>query len=214
MHALRVTLLGTLMMTVGASAALGQQLAPMDDEAKRKVLGALKDHLGKIESPQVKIDPDPAAAVGLRFKQDAILLIPQQDLPGSSDDEATRAAVRSPAGTGLGYLLLSSNFTPVVDGKSLDDKKLRGIEFVDPRGEKRSLRCLLLAVRQASEEDWRLLVYGTEKEPLIDVPFDDAPAKQKGPVAIRVEDISGHRGTLVVNVLEEYEAGLQLEYGG
>lgn len=214
MYTLRATLLGFLIVTAGASAAMGQQLSPMDAKAKRQVIGMLKDHLGKLESPQVKIDPDPAGAAGLRFRQDAILLVPQKDLPGSPDDASNRTEVRSPAGAGLAYLLLSSRFTPVIDGKTVEAKKLRTIEVDSPRGGKQSLRCLLLAVRQVSDEDWRLLVYGAEKEPLIDVLIDEAPAKQKGPVAIRVEDVSGRRGTLVVNVLEEYEAGFQLEYGG
>ena len=58
MNAMRVALLGTLMMTLGASATLGQQLSQMDAKAKRQILGVLKDHLGKLEAPQVKIDPD------------------------------------------------------------------------------------------------------------------------------------------------------------
>jgi hypothetical protein len=117
-------------------------------------------------------------------------------------------------GTGLGYLLLTSDFTPVADGHTLEEKKLRKLQIVDRHGENQSIRCLLLAVRQASEDDWRLLVYGIGKEPLIDVPFDDASDKQKGPVAIRIKDITGRRGTLVVNVLEKYEAGIELEFGG
>lgn len=214
MRAMRATMLSTLMMAFAVTTVCGQELAPMNDKAKQQALGILKDHLGQIKTPQVKIDPDPVHTVGLKIKQDGILLVPQKGLAESAEDEATRTAVRSQTGASLGYLLFTSSFTPVIDGKTVDAKKMRKIEVETPRGEKRAVYCLLLAVRQASEDDWRLFVYGTEKKPLIDIPFDDAAAEQPGPVAIRVEDVSGFRGKLVVNVLKKYEAGFQFEYGG
>ena len=72
--------------------------------------------------------------------------------------------------------------------------------------------CLLLAVRHVGGDDWRLYVYGAEKKPLIDVPFELAERPDSGPVEIDVENTSLSGGTLAITLFGKYKAGFKVGF--
>ena len=202
----RVALVACIAVVAGA--AFGQGPTPFDSERVQRVAELLTEKAAEVKSPQVKIEADVAKAAGLRFQRDGIVIVPQK---GLSEDEENRDVDTEP-GAALGYLFMSSGFGPVVDGKRVADEKLRTMKLVDNQGDEHAVRCFLLAVRRIDEEDWRLYVYGSEKKPLIDAQFSEAAEEKPGLVALDVDDITGHEGTLTITVFGRYQAGFRIGY--
>lgn len=191
-----------------ASFALAQNLTELDAQRSQRVAGMLMEKAAEIKSPQVKIETDTAKAVGVRYGRDGVLVVPRKGL----DEQKEYPEVRTEQGAGLAYLFLSSAFSPVIDGTRVKPERLRTVNVVDNQGTERAVACLLLAVRQIGEDDWRLYVYGADKKPLIDAPFTEAAAEKPGPIAVHVEQVAGFEGTLTITAFGKYQAGFRIRY--
>ena len=192
------------------SSALGQGLERMDSQKARDIAELLAEKAAQIEAPQVRVKADPSRAVGLTHKQDGILVIPKKGL--DENEKNGNNDVTTQQGAGMGLLFMTSAFCPIVDGKPASADMLRTLKVVDRQGQERTVTCLLLAVRQMPEDNWRLLVYGAGKDPLLNVAFDEAQRPNSGPIAIDVEDVSPSGGTLAVTVFGKYKAGFKVAY--
>ena len=197
---------------LGATSALAQSPNTMERQKAQRAAEMLTEKTVKLESLQVKIEADPSKAVGLEFKKEGILAIPQKGLDESEKDENSDS--RTEQGAGLAYLFMTSAFSLVIDGKPAEAEKLRAVKIADRQGNVRTVTCLLLAARRISEEDWRLYVYGIEKKPLANVPFEEVETEMKnaGPLCLDVENTSQREGTLAVTVFGKYIAGFKVAY--
>jgi hypothetical protein len=192
------------------SSALGQGLETMDSQKARSIAELLAVQAARIEAPQVKVDADPAHAIGLTYKKDGILAMPKKGLDEEEKDGNEQVSAQT--GAGLGLLFMTSAFSPIVDGRPASADLLRTVKVVDGQGQEHTVTCLLLAVRRISDENWRLYVYGTRKKPLIDAAFDEVRRPDSGPIAIDVEDVSYSDGTLAITVFGKYKAGFRVAY--
>lgn len=202
-----VTVVG---LALCVSSAPGQGLERIDSQKARNVAESLVQKVAQIETPQVRVQPDASQAVGLTHKEEGILVIPKKGLV--EDAKEGNKEVNTQQGAGLGFLFMTSAFRPIVDGKPAGADMLRTVKVVDGQGQERTVTCLLLAVRQISEDNWRLLVYGSGKSPLVNVAFDEAQRPNSGPIAIDVEDVSDSEGTLAITVFGKYKAGFRVAY--
>ena len=185
-----------------------QELTKIDSEKLQPVAQQLSKEAAKIEKPQVRIEADPANAVGLRYKKDGIIAIPQKGLKADSISNAANTET----GAAFAFLFMSESFAPVVDGGRVDDSKLRTVKLTDNQGNERTIKCLLLAVRQISGDDWRLYVYGSAKKPLVEAKFSARTTGVTQPILLKVDDVQGSEGTLKVLIFGKHQAGLRIGY--
>ncbi|HID78840.1 MAG TPA: hypothetical protein EYP56_22950 [Planctomycetaceae bacterium] len=190
--------------------AIGQQLDAMPQQRARRIGEILMEAAAKIRPAQVRIEADAAQATGLTINRDGIVVVPQKGLAES--EGKPEWDFRAESGVGLGYLFMTDAFCPLVEGKPVATKRMRALKVQDRQGRQVEVRCFLLAVRQLSDDDWRLYVYGADKKPLVDVPFEAAERAGLGPLALEVEKVVDNQGTLAVTVLGKYKAGFRVVY--
>jgi len=186
-----------------------EDLERMDADTAQKFGEKLSQAAVKFENPAVRITPDAATARGVhREREAALLLVPKKNLREGDDGDAQ--LVDSDPGAGLAYLF-AYQVVPVIDGKSVADSKLYDVTLNSDEGEQ-SVRCMLLAVRRLSEDDWRLYVYGQDKKPLLEVPFHEGEGPGDKPLAIECKNVEDLEGDVVVTVFGKYQAGFKVRY--
>lgn len=211
----KALLAAALCVALSSSSAFAQELVAMEPDIAQGyggyLTGLFEESLkGSKQEPQVKVEPDPTKAVGLLDGQRGILLVPSKSLGNTEEPDP---AAQSEAGAGFAYLYMSPGYNPRIDGKLIEQQKLRTVTYMDDNGQEKPATCLILAARQVSEDDWRLYVYGAEKKPLIDSKFADAEEEKPGPASLHVADVKDGQGTLVVTVLTRYAAKFQIGHG-
>ena len=199
MKILRFLLAGAVVLSLAVS-ALAQEISPVPKELTRRVGRLLLDAAGKIDKPQVKIEGDPEHAVALAvpMTEGGVLLAPQKGL-----DEENMPDMTGEKGVPLGLLFAASNLVPVVDGKPIDRQKLHTLT-VTIREKDVAVNCLLLSVRQISEDDYRLYVFGKGAKPLIDAKFTSGEGPGTLPVALEIKN--GDPAMVVITVFGRYQA--------
>jgi hypothetical protein len=192
-----------------------EELEPIERETATKFASRLSELAGRIEKPQVNIDAEPDKAVGLhRPRRAGVLVVPQKDLKEeNADNEATKAAVKSENGAPLGYLFLY-RIVPVHEDKPISTEKLRAVELTDDEGNVRPVTALLLSVKNVGEDDWRLLIFGADKKPIVDAKFVEGKGNGDLPVGIQVTDVKDNEGTVVITVFDKYQAKFRAAYQG
>lgn len=192
-----------------ASPLWAEDLETIDSDTAQKFGAKLSEAAAKLKDPVVRITPDAAAAQGVHRDRDvALLLVPKKDL--HEGDQGDAQLVGQDPGAGLAYLF-AHQVVPVVDGKSIDGSKLYDITVDSDEGEQ-SVRCMLLTVRRISEDDWRLYVYGQDKKPLLEVPFQPGQGPGDEPLAIECKNVEGFEGEVVVTVFGKYQASFKVRY--
>ena len=181
-----------------------EELSVMEADAVQGYGQYLSDKFTKIEGHQVKVEPDLAAASGLVLGGEGIILVPTK-----IDENGDTSALETESGGPLAYLFLSPRFNPLASGSKIDAKKLRTVEYEDD-GESKEATCLILALRHVEGDDWRLYVYGSEKEPVLEAKFAEAEQVKDKNLAFHVKDVKDGKGTLVVTVLKKYEASFAI----
>ncbi|MHC4399199.1 MAG: hypothetical protein ACYTG0_05945, partial [Planctomycetota bacterium] len=116
------------------SAASAQDFAQMEAEKAQRAAKLLVEKAAEVKSPQVAVKADVAKAIGLRFRQDGILVVPQKGLK----EDADATDVKAEQGAPLGYLFMSTSFRPVAGGKQVLPEKLRTFKVVDRNGNERT----------------------------------------------------------------------------
>ena len=200
--------LAVVFLLMSAATARAQEFEEIDSEDAQRIAKQLSEQAAKIEKPQVKIDADPQNAFGLRFRKDGILIVPRKGLK----EEGIPEGAKTETGAGFAFLFMTERFSPIVDGQNVDESKLRTVKLTDNQGNERTIKCLLLASRQISEDEWKLYVYGSDKKPLAESRFSSKETDTERPVSIKVEDVQGSEGTLKVTLFGKYQAEIQIGY--
>jgi hypothetical protein len=108
---------------------------------------------------------------------------------------------------------MSQTYSPLIDGKPIDAKKLRKVKFDDGQGgDGREATCLLCAIRHVEGDDWELYVYGKDKAPLIKSNWGEANNAPKADLALTVEDPKKDQATLVFNIFGKYAASIPIAH--
>lgn len=189
---------------------IADELEAIDSDKAREFAKVLSELAMDITEPQVKIQPDPAKAQGVHRPQEAgLLLVPDKRL--QEDNSENSDAVNRPAGASLAYLF-AYHLAPVIDGKAASTKDLHSVVYRSDEGDKARVYCLLLSVRKLSEDDWRLYVYGTKEEPLLDVRFGEGSGPGATPLAIQCKNVQGYEGDVVITVFDKYQADFKVRY--
>jgi hypothetical protein len=192
--------------TLSAVALAQAELVSIESEAAKQVAEQFSEQVQKFKKPQVKVEPDPSKANGVHKRNDAgALIVPQKDLT----EEKLPDAAKSKAGAGVAFLFMH-RLVPIIDGKGVSKEKMRSVTYTNKDGDKIAIHCLILAVRQVSDKDRRLYVYGTDSKPLIDVPFSKNAGPGTQPVAVEIKEIQDQEGKLFVTLFDKYQASFKV----
>lgn len=186
-------------------AAVVDDLEPIEAEMAHRFGKLLSDEADKIAKPQIKIIADPDKANGVHApKKAGMLVVPQKDL---KESEELAEKFKTEKGASLAYLFLY-NLVPVIDNQPVDPSRLHTVELADDNGTKHKVYVLLLAVRQLSDDDYRLHAYGHDEKPLVDAKFSEGTGTGTEPVGVEVKDVNeaAHQGRLVLTVFGKYQA--------
>ena len=157
---------------------------------------------------QVKFEVDLTKAVGLHADQDGIIAVPIKGLKEDNVDPA----VESENGAGLCYLFLSPCYSPMIDGKPIDAKKLRRVKFNHGDSDEREAICLIVSVKHIGGDDWRLYAFGAEKAPIIDSHFAESTEKVDNAMAMRVTGAKDKKADLAFTLLKRYSASFAIAH--
>ena len=205
MKALVLSVSAALALSLAAVAAVPDDLSPIEPELAKKFGKLLADQAAKFEKPQVKVEADADKANGVHVPEKVgVIIVPQKDL---KESEELAAKFKAEKGTPLAFLFLY-NVTPVIDGKPVDPSKIRSVKITDESGTDHTVYCMLLAVRQTSDDEYRLYAYGHDDKPLVDAKFSEGTRPDNEPVAVEIKDPNEqtHQGKLVVTVFGKYQA--------
>ena len=186
-------------------AAVVEGLEPLEPEFAHRFGKILSDEADKIAKPQIKVAADPDKANGLHVPHKVgVLVVPQKEL---KESEELAAKFKTEKGASLAYLFLY-NLVPVIDGQPVDPSRLHTVELADDQWSKHKVYLLLLAVRQLSDDDYRLHAYGHAEKPLLDAKFSEGAGSGSDPVGVEVKDVNEatHQGKLVLTVFGKYQA--------
>jgi hypothetical protein len=181
-------------------------LEEMDADTAKEYGGMIAGLFAKeLKNPQVKIDGDLDKAVGLvnLTTREGIIAVPVKNFK----EDLENKQLETDNGMGLCYLFLSQTFNPVIDGKPVDLKKLRTVKFTDADGNERLATCLLCSAKHDGD-DWKLYVFGSDKQPLVQSPFGEASDAPKGDLALTIQDPTPEKGQLVLNLFGKYSASI------
>jgi hypothetical protein len=199
-------------LTFAALLGFGSSSRADDFEKMKPEMSQLfAQHLSELfnkenQERQTKFDVDPAEASGLHDGVDGIVVVPCKGLKEGSVDPA----VETENGSGLCYLFMSPCFTPMIDGKPVDAKKLRSIKYDNGQGAQREAICLILTVKHVDGDDWRLYGFGSEKTPVINSPFGDSSTGADKLLAVRVDGPKDKKANLELTLLKKYSASFSI----
>ena len=205
-----LTIVSMLGLTCPCLVFAQDRLEPIDPDMVHRIAKQLCDAAAKIDSPQVKVDPATDQASGVHHPHHVgAVIVPTKGLK----EENENPAVKTETGSGFAYLFLH-HIAPTVNGKPAEASQLRTVKVTDDQGKEHEVSALLLAVRQVSDDDWRLYVYGHDKKPLIDARFSESAGPGTEPVAVEVKEIQDRQGKLFVTVFNKYQASFPVAYQG
>jgi hypothetical protein len=187
-------------------------LTEMDPDVAKEYGGKLAEQFNKeMKDLPVKIAPDADKAVGLvnADTNEGILLIP---LKGFQEDNEVRKDAEKDRGIGLCYVFMSPSFKPMADGKPASAKQLRTMKFKDSEGNEHDTLCLIGAVKHVEGDDWQLMVYSGDKEPLSKNSFEEATDAPKADLALTIKDFKDDKLSLVVNLFGKYSVSIPLSH--
>ena len=196
-----------LVVFIGLGSAKAEDLQPMSAESTQLYAKHLVELFEKENKErQSKFEVDVAQAKGLHAGQEGIILVPAKGLKEDSIDPA----VESENGAGLCYLFLSPCYAPIIDGKSIDAKKLCSIKFKNGQGDDQEAIGLVMTVKHKGGDDWRLFGYGADKSPVIDSPFGESSADVEKPVALIVSGAKDKKANLALTLFKKYSSSFAI----
>jgi hypothetical protein len=190
---------------LGAKARADESpLSEMDPDVAKEYGAKIAEQFNKENKGlPVKIVPDADKAVGLvnADTNEGILLVPlkgfREETEGPKDAEKDR-------GIGLCYIFMSPSYKPLADGKPPDAKRLRIMKFKDSEGNEHDTLCLMCSVKHVEGDDWQLMVYSGDNEPLVKSSFEEATDAPKADLALTIKDAKDNKATLVINLFGKY----------
>jgi len=198
---------------LGAKARADESpLSEMDPDVAKEYGAKIAEQFNKENKDlPVKIVPDADKAVGLvnADTNEGLLLVPlkgfHEETEGPKDAEKDR-------GIGLCYIFMSPSYKPLVDGKPADAKRLRIMKFKDSEGNEHDTLCLECSVKHVEGDDWQLMVYSGDKEPLAKSSFEEATDAPKADLALTIKDAKDNKATLVINLFGKYCVSIPISH--
>lgn len=182
------------------SFALAQERIPAEDA--QKIARILIENAGKLADAQLKTDPDPDKAFGLRKGEHGAMVLPDKKLSA----DAFSKAGKDPTPAGQFWF---RNVTLVVDGKPAASNQLR-VVTVTADGKDHSLALFFLGVRKKGN-DLELVLFAKEKEPILAVPLTKADVRQELPIEFEAAKGDAEKtGVLTLNLLGKYQAKITI----
>src|SRR5262249_10571088 len=129
------------------------------------------------------------------------------------ESEELAAKFKETKGASLAYLFLY-HLTPVINGSGADLSRLYSVKLPDDDGQEHTVHVLLLAVRQLSDEDYRLYAYGHDDKPLVDARFAEGTGPGPEPTAVEIKEVNEQteQGKLIVTVFGKYQASFTVAH--
>ena len=187
-------------------------LTEMDPDTAKEYGGKLTEQFNKeFKHLQVKIDPDADKAVGISNADthEGILLVP---LKGFHEESEGPKDAEKDNGIGLCYVFMSPSFKPLADGKPAEGKRLRTMKFKDSEGNEHETVCLLCSVKHVEGDDWQLMVFSGDNEPLSKSSFEEATDAPKADLALTIKNAKEDKSTLTINLFGKYCVGIPITH--
>ncbi len=198
---------------LGAKARADESpLTEMDPDVAKEYGGKIAEQFNKeYKDLPVRIVPDADKAVGIvnADTNEGILLVP---LKGFHEETEGPKDAEKGHGIGLCYIFMSPSYKPMVDGKPADAKRLRMMKFKDNEGNEHDTLCLVCSVKHVEGDDWQLMVYSGDKEPLSKSSFEEATDAPKADLALTIKDAKDNKATLVINLFGKYCVGIPISH--
>lgn len=192
----------------GAASASAEDLEALDPQISQAFAQFLNEAVDKIENPQVKITGDIEKATGVHREQIGLIIVPQKDLKQDNISDA----VNSDPGAPIGHLFMSMGFLPMIDGKAIDQSKLRTLAFTGQDGNEQKVSYLTLAARHTDDDVWHLYGYGTDAKPVLDLQIGEGTGPGTQPLALEVKEVEDNTGTAYVTIYDLYQANFKVTY--
>ena len=192
----------------GSAAAMAEDLEILDPQIAQAFAQALVSAADKIEKPQVKVDADAEKACGCHKEQVGLIIVPQKDIQPEND------AVNKDPGAPLAHLFMSPGYLPVIDGKPVDQAKVRTLTFMGQDGAEHKVSYLALAARHTDDDAWHLYAYGTDEKPLIDARIGEGAGPGTQPLALEVKDVEDNTGTAYITIFDRFQCSFKINYKG
>ncbi len=209
MNVRKVAVFALLSLFSVVIAVRAEDLEQIESETAQRVAEHLsKKFLEETKEPQVKFEVDPMKAVGLHSGHDGIVMVP---IKGLKEGEIN-PAVESENGAGLCYLFCSQCFNPMVGDKPAEADKLRKLKFTDGEGNDREATCLLVTAKHVAGDEWKLLVFGSDKKPLIESDWSESGESKEGDLAMHVKDAKDNKAKLVFTLYNKYSSSIPIAH--
>jgi hypothetical protein len=190
----------------GAPSAVAEDLEILDPQISQAFAQFLTEVAEKIENPQVKIEGEIEKACGVHREQIGLILVPQKGLAGLPETANTDP------GAPLGHLFMSLGFTPVIDGKPLEQSKMRTLTFTGQDGSDQKVSYLALTARLTDDQVWHLYGFGTEEKPVLDIQPGSGKGPGTMPIALEVRDFKDNAGRCFVTIYDRYQGNFKISY--
>jgi|HubBroStandDraft_6_1064221.scaffolds.fasta_scaffold29205_5 hypothetical protein len=210
---LPLSLFAICVLCLGAKVRADESpLTDMDPDVAKEYGGKLAEQFNKeFKNLPVKIAPDADKAVGLvnADTNEGILLIP---LKGFHEESEGPKDAEKDNGIGLCYVFMSPSFKPLADGKPADAKRLRIMKFKDSEGNEHDTLCLMCSVKHVEGDDWQLMVFSGDNNPLSKSSFEEATDAPKADLALTMKDAKEDKATLTINLFGKYCVGIPISH--
>lgn len=185
-----------LAATLAASPLIHAQ-ERLSTEQASQYAAAIGDVQTQVKNGPIATEADLKHPVALRDGEYGMMVLPDRRL--SAEKLAPVGSEVVPVGQ-----LWFHKLAPLVDGRVIGNDKLRLVRVSGPEGEA-TVPCFVLGVRKPAAGGLELVVYGKEKEPLLQAPLKAITGKQENPVEISAERDSDS-GRVTVKILGQHEA--------
>jgi hypothetical protein len=154
----------------------------------------------KLDDAQVKVEPDAEKPCAIRSGEHAALVMPDKRLT----EEALAKAGKDVLPVGQFWL---RQLAPKVDGKPVPNDKLRILK-ITIGNDNEPLSLCLIGARKNAKGELELVLYGKEKEPLVNLPLKKVDSRQEMPIELQPMEVDEGTASLQINILGKYEAKL------
>jgi len=195
--------LSALSLILLGGAVFGQQQNRLPkDEAQRYAKVCVEKAASVLADPQIAVEPDPDKACAERGEAGGAMVIPDKKLTEKKLADAGKDVVS------LGQLWLRK-WTLVVSGKAIPNDKLR-VVAVSVDDKDRPMPLFLLGVRKKGDQDFELVVYAKDGEPLQVLPLQKLETGQEQPLELEWKRGDKDADDLKLNVFGKYQAEMKI----
>ena len=187
-----LTLTALLALVTGAGAQ-----EKISAEQMHKIAPKLLEHTARLKGVQLKIEADPEKADGMKSNDAGLVVFPDKDLTAEKLENAGKTIVP------LGQLYLRG-IAPAKDGKPADNDRMHILMIEDGGKAQRVWLCLLGA--QKRDGKLELVLYGSEKTPLLQAELRQYESSQDTPIAVSVEKRDDGSAGVTLGILGKYKA--------